>query len=276
MELFNKVAIIGVGLIGGSVALAIKKKRLAKEIVGVSRHKRTLMLAKKSGAIDRGSQDIHIIKDADLLILAVPVNTIMKLAPKIARIIKKDCLVTDVGSTKEEIVRKLDKLFPCYMGAHPLAGSEKRGITYAKVDIFKNSLCILTPTPRTAKLALRKIEQLWRKLGAKVVFLSSLNHDRVLSFVSHLPHIAAFSLIDAVPKKYLGFASTGLKDTTRIAASDSEVWSDIFLSNRRNIVNTIALFEKRLSKIKSAINRRDRKQLTLILKGAKRRRQTLG
>ena len=140
MKLFNKVAIVGVGLIGGSIALAIKKHRLAHEIIGVSRHTKSLLLAKKMGAIDRGSQDINIIKDADLVILATPVNTIINLAPKILKVIKRACIVSDVGSTKEQIVKILEKIFPNYIGSHPLAGSEKRGIINADPKIFKDSL----------------------------------------------------------------------------------------------------------------------------------------
>jgi prephenate dehydrogenase len=273
--MFNKVAIVGTGLIGGSMALAIKKKRLANKVIGVSRHKKTLLFAKNNGVIDIGSQDIKVIKDADLLILATPVSTVLTLAPRISRIIKPDCIVTDVGSTKKQIVSKLETLFSRYIGSHPLAGSEKRGINNADADIFKGSLCILTPTKKTNKIALGKIKNLWNILGAKVFFLTPDTHDKILSFISHLPHVVAFSLIGIVPKKYLRFASSGIKDMTRIAASDSELWSDIFLSNPRNIANAIDLLQKTLSKIKSTINKRDKKLLALIIKEAKKRREAL-
>jgi prephenate dehydrogenase len=276
MKLFNRVAIVGTGLIGGSLALAIKKKKLAKEIIGVSRHKKTLLLAKKSHAIDKGSQDANIIKDADLVILATPVNTIIKLAPKIAKVIRKDCIVTDVGSTKQGIVSSLEKLFRNFVGAHPMAGSEKRGIVYAHPGMFKNSLCILTPTKNTNRGSLKKIELLWRKVGAKTLLINPAQHDKILSLISHLPHIAAFSLIDAVPAKYLKFASSGLKDTTRIAASESELWADIFLSNRNNAVKAIEIFQKNLTQIKSAIQKKNRRKLTLILERAKLKRIALG
>lgn len=274
-KLFNKVAIVGTGLIGGSMALAIKKKRLADEVIGVSRHKKTLLAAKNNGAIDRGSQDINIIKGADLVVLATPVNTVLDLALPISKIIKPDCIVTDVGSTKKEIVSKLEIIFPRYIGSHPLAGSERRGIDNADAGIFQGSLCILTPTKKTDKGALNKIKKLWNILGVKPVFLTPDTHDKILSFVSHLPHVAAFSLIGTVPRKYLRFAASGLKDTTRIAASDSELWSDIFLSNPKNIANAIDLLQKALSRIKSALNKRDKKLLALILKEAKKKREAL-
>jgi prephenate dehydrogenase len=276
MRLFNKVAIIGVGLIGGSIAQAIKKKNLAGEVVGVSRHKKTLFLAKKLQAIDRGSQDLNIIKGADLVILATPVETIINLAAKISPLLKKDCIVSDVGSTKQKIVSKLERIFPRYIGTHPLAGSEKRGIVNACAGAFKDSLCILTPTRHTDKKALGELRRLWIKLGAKTVFLTPDTHDKILSFVSHLAHLAAFSLIGIMPGRYLKFASSGLRDTTRIAASDSALWADIFLSNQKNITRAVTCFQKNLGKIKSAINSRDKKLLIQILKEARVKREILG
>ena len=276
MRLFNKVAIIGTGLIGGSMALAIKKKCLAHQIIGVSRHKNTLIWGKNSHIIDKGSQDLSIIQDADLVVLATPVNTILKLAGIILKFIRKDSIVTDVGSTKKEIVSKLSKIFPNYVGSHPLAGSEKRGLVNASTDIFKNSLCILTPAKNTNPKALKRIKDLWNRLGARVIFLSPDTHDRILSFVSHLPHVIAFSLIDIVPDKYLKFGATGLKDTTRIALSDSRLWVDILLSNRENMLKAIEDFEHNLSRIKSAINKREERTLIKILKRAKGKREILG
>lgn len=276
MRLFNKVAIVGTGLIGGSIALAIKKQGLASEVIGVCRHKNSLLLAKRKGAIDRGSLSLGIIKEADLLILATPVNTIINLAPRISQIVRKDCIVSDVGSTKEEIVACLEKEFPNYVGSHPLAGSEKRGIINAHPDLFKDSLCILTPARNKNNKALNKLNLLWQRLGAKTVLLSPRAHDKILSFVSHLPHIAAFSLIGIIPSQYLRFASTGLKDTTRIAASETELWADILLSNKKNIIKTMGLLESNMSRVKSALQKKDRKRLAQIIKKAKVKRENLG
>jgi prephenate dehydrogenase len=275
MRIFKKVAIVGTGLIGGSLALEIRKRGLARDVVGVSRRRSSLVWAKKMGAIDKGSQSLDILKGADLVVLATPVNVIMKLAVKISKIIPSDCLVMDVGSTKEEIVRELEKIFDNYIGSHPLAGSEKRGINHARKDLFKGSLCILTPTRNTCSKALSAVNKLWKSLGAKTVLLDPAAHDRLLSFVSHLPHVVAFSLISTVPEAFLRFASGGLKDTTRIAASDSELWSQIFFSNRRNIVCSIDKFQDNLTTIKSAIQKRDEKKLTLFLNRAKEKRNRL-
>jgi prephenate dehydrogenase len=276
MKLFNKVAIVGVGLIGGSLGLAIKKKKLANKVIGVSRHRKTLRAAVRRGAIDQGSQDIKTVKDAELIILAAPVATIMALAPKISKIARKDCIITDVGSTKSELVSGLEKLFPHYVGTHPLAGSEKKGVANACAALFSNSLCILTPTRNTSRPALNKIKRLWNSMGAKTVILTPAKHDEALSFISHLPHIAAFSLIGSVPEQYLKFASTGLKDTTRIAYSDANLWVDIFLSNRKNILKSMDVFGKKLARIKSAVARNDKKSLVKILKQAKTKRELLG
>ena len=275
MKLFKKVAIIGTGLIGGSLAQAIKKNRLADEIVGVSRHKRSLALAKQHKAIDRGSQSLEIIKGADLVVFATPVDVILKVAPKARQFIDDKAIVSDVGSTKELIVKNLEKIFPRFVGSHPLAGSEKRSIANANPSLFKDSLCILTPTRNTDTRALKRIALLWKQVGAKTSIIDPAVHDTILAFVSHLPHVAAFSLIDAVPSQYLQFSATGLKDTTRIAASDSEIWTEIFLSNRQNILKAIFLWQKEISQIQIAIKKKDSRQLSLLLQKAKVKRERL-
>lgn len=275
MRLFDKVAIIGVGLVGGSLGLCIKKKGLAAKVVGVSRRRQTLLLAKKRGAIDQGSRDLGIIKDAGLVILATPVNTILSIAPRIAKVIRPDCIVSDVGSTKKQIVSCLERVFAGFVGCHPLAGSEKQGVRFARPGLFSDSLCILTPSRNTSRSALARIKKLWLAVGARVIFLSPDKHDETLAFVSHLPHAAAFSLAGAVPQGFLKFASTGFKDTTRIAASDSEIWADIFLSNQKNMLRSISIFEQRLGAIKSAIKKKDRVLLRRILKQARDKRLSL-
>jgi len=273
--MFKKIAIVGTGLIGGSLALNIKKKRIALEVVGVSRHKSSLAKARSLGAIDKGSQGLGIIKGADLIILATPVNQILNLAEKISRIAGDDAIVTDVGSTKQEIVARLENIFPNFVGSHPLAGSEKRSIANADPEIFEGTICILTPTRKTKSRALNRIKEFWRRVGVTTINLTPESHDMVLSVTSHLPHIAAFSLIQSVPVKYFRFASGGLKDTTRIAASDTELWLDVFLSNRNNTLKAIAQLQKNLARVKSALKNKDRKSLAKILKGAKVKREKL-
>ncbi|MCX5695326.1 MAG: prephenate dehydrogenase [Candidatus Omnitrophica bacterium] len=272
MRLFNKVAIIGTGLIGGSLALVIKKNGLAREVVGVARHKVSLDLALKMKAIDRGSLSLGIIKGADLIILATPIDLIISQRNRLLKIVSNDCIVTDVGSTKGKIVSFLEKDFKNYIGSHPLAGSEKRGIKNARRDIFKESVCILTPTKRTRKLALEKIKRLWLTAGARVILLSPEAHDNALSFTSHLAHIVAFSLINSIPSSLLKLSSGGLRDTTRIASSSPELWPSIFLTNAKNTLKAVAVFEKNLNKIKIAIRNNDKKSLTDILRQAQKKR----
>ena len=273
MPLFNKVAIIGVGLIGGSLGLDIKKRGLAHEVVGVSRHKKSIDLALKRRAIDRGSLSLSIIKGADLVIFAAPVNTIINLHKAINKYISKSCIVTDVGGTKNAISNSLEGIFPAYIGSHPLAGSEKRGIANASLGVFDGSLCVLTlGKHKVSSASLKKIKEMWHKLGARTIILTPKDHDKYLAFASHLPHVIAYSLIDSVPKKALKFSAKGLKDTTRIASSDPLLWSDILLTNSGNLLMAINSFENSLKKIKSAVKDNNAKALRKILSQSKTKR----
>jgi len=275
MRLFNKVAIVGVGLIGGSIGLGIKKRKLANRVIGISRHKKTITSALTRKAVDLSSVNISAVEDADLVILATPVNSIIEVGFKIVPLIKPSTLVTDTGSTKREVVKVLQNLLPNFVGAHPLAGSEKQGVINADADLFRNSLCILTPTKTTSKAALGKIKRFWTALGAKVIYLTPAMHDKYISYVSHLPHIVAFSLIRSIPHNTLFLASGGLKDTTRIAASADTLWKDILITNSENILKAMKIFADSLSRIKSAIIRRDSEALERILRQARLKRQSL-
>ncbi len=276
MKLFNKVVIIGTGLIGGSLGLALKKKHLVSQIVGLSRHRRNVRLAKKAGAIDYIGSSLETVKDADLVILATPVDAIIDIAFKIATKIKKDCIVIDVGSTKETIVYKISRVIPNFLGCHPLSGSEKRGVTNLQEGIFANSICIVTPAAKTNKKVLNKISLLWRRLGSKVVILSPKKHDQILAFTSHLPHAVVFSLMGSIPMEFLSLSSGGLKDSTRISASDANLWSEVFLSNRGNLVACLTTFQAKLALLKLALKRKNKKLLTNILLAAKKKREKLG
>lgn len=276
MKMFNRVVIFGTGLIGGSLGLALKRKHLVSRIIGLSRHKKNARMALKMGAIDCIGSSIDAVRDADLVILASPVDSIINLAQKIAKRLKSDCVVIDVGSTKENIVSKAGALIPNFVGCHPLAGSEKKGIENARGDIFAGSICIITPAIETNKNHLNKIKLLWRKLGAKIVILTPKKHDQILAFTSHLPHMIAFSLIGSIPEKFLKLSSGGLKDTTRISGSNALLWSEIFLSNRKNLLASVFSFQAKLSALKLALENKDMKCLTKILSAAKRKREKLG
>jgi prephenate dehydrogenase len=275
MKNIDTVAIVGTGLIGGSIALALKKKKLCRRIIGVCLHKKSLAAARKMKAVDTASLSLEAIKDAELVILATPVSVILRLAPKISGIIKRDCLVFDVGSTKASIVRKLSGIFPHFVGTHPLAGSEKRGVANAKADLFQGSLCLITPAPGTDKNALSKVRSFWRALEAKTVIMSPARHDQILGFVSHLSHLSAFALIHSIPNQFLKFSPCSLKEATRVAGSDSELWADIMLDNRVNVLKAVSSLQKNLAAIKKTLAGNDRAELARILLKAKIKRGSL-
>ncbi|MDD5618716.1 MAG: prephenate dehydrogenase/arogenate dehydrogenase family protein, partial [Candidatus Omnitrophica bacterium] len=221
MPLFNQISIIGVGLIGGSLAKAIKRKKLCNKIVGFFRNKTKLSKAARERIVDEASLDLKkSIKNSDLIILALPIDEIIKFLWQIKKISKdKKVIIMDAGSTKLKITQAADKLKLNFVGAHPLAGSEKKGAGFSSASLFDNSKVIVTPTNKIEKESLNKIKLFWKKLNANVIVLSAAEHDKILSYTSHLPHIASFCLIDTVPDKFINFGATGLKDTTRIALS---------------------------------------------------------
>ncbi|MEI6438078.1 MAG: prephenate dehydrogenase [Candidatus Omnitrophota bacterium] len=278
-HMFRKAVILGTGLIGGSIGLALKKEGLAEKVVGMSRHEASLKTALTMGAIDIAETDLQkAIGGADLVILAAPVNIILDNIADIARHLRRDCIVTDVGSTKGLVVDTAEKLFPAhvlFVGSHPMAGSEKSGVANASVDLFKGAAVIMTPTGKTNKVAKDKIKLLWAKLGADVRVMDPVKHDEVMAFVSHLPHLAAFALMRAIPDDYLTYGGAGLKDTTRIAASSSKMWGDICLSNYRNVLKGIDEMAKSLADLRKAILEHDEESLSEYLNQAKGRRESL-
>jgi len=276
MGKFNKITIIGVGLIGGSIGLAIKKKRLAKEVIGVFRRTSTLKKALKHKAVDKGTMSIEDgVKDADLIILATPVSLIPSMAREAIKYAKRNTVITDVGSTKKWIVDKIEGqlarsirgLF--FIGSHPMAGSEHAGVEFARADLLNGSPCIVTKTAKTGAAALKKITGFWKALGAKVNVMSPAAHDKSVSLISHLPHIVAFGLAGAVPVKELKYAAEGFKDTTRVALSDPRLWADIFASNKREIAKAGLAFEKYYKKIIKAITQGRYSEIVRLLEEAK-------
>ena len=287
--MFKRVTIIGLGLIGGSLALAIKEKRMAKEIVGVSRRPSTIRQALALKIVDQATLNVKEgIKGSDLVILATPVIKIIDIAREISGFLKKDLLtltfsteerrkaegviITDVGSTKKKIVRTIESILPDtvnFVGSHPLAGSEKSGLTYMDKDLFKGAYCILTETKRTNPETLNKIKKFWNRLGLKVEIMSPQRHDRIISRLSHLPHAVSVALSNTCGKKDLQLAAGGFKDTTRIASGRPELWKDIFITNRKNIARDIRVLKKELSKIEIALKNNNSAQLLRLLNRAK-------
>lgn len=277
--LFRKVTIVGVGLIGGSIGMALKKNGLAKEVVGYSQKASSLDFAVKNNAIDVASHDLKkAVRDADLVVLSTPVNTIAKMLPSITNELRRGCVVTDVGSTKAGIVETAEKYITSgfFVGSHPMAGSEKKGAAYANAELFNSSICILTPTPKTNGQAVERVHAFWTRIGATVKRLSPAEHDRIVAYISHLPHMLAYGLMGTVPKEYLEYAAQGFKDTTRIASSSPQMWSDICLSNIKPLVNSLDEMVKNLSQLRRSIDAKDEKALIEFFTKAKEKRDGIG
>jgi prephenate dehydrogenase len=267
---FKQVAIVGVGLIGGSLGLVLKQQHIADSVVGIGRRLDNLKTAVALGAIDRYVSDpIEGIRGADLVVLATPVDTYERHLKEWAQYLQPDAIVTDVGSVKGALVEQVEALLPPtvrFVGAHPIAGREKSGVAAGSADLFRGARCILTPTKRTDPNALQAVRELWEMAGSKVSEMDPFIHDQVLGAVSHLPHVAAFALINALTEVReqmsseldpLAHSGGGLRDTTRIAASSPEMWRDIFLWNRENLASLIGLYERHLHHLKQLIESGD-------------------
>ncbi len=280
---FKKTAIIGVGLIGASFALALKKNKLCHEISGSGRTEENLVTAEKKGIIDSYTLNhADACVDADLVVLATPVGCFNDLIADIKGVLKKGTIVIDVGSTKSDLVGRLEKEMPegvGFVGTHPIAGSDRSGTDAASADLFKEVLCIITQTERTDPGSLEKIEKLWDGIGAKVVTMTPDEHDRVFSLVSHLPHVTSSALVKTVADidpSYINFSGQGFKDTTRIAMSSPELWVDICRSNRENIIQHIELLSHNLMLLKNMLEKEDYDSLRSFLQNAKELRKTVG
>jgi len=269
---FGTVCIIGPGLIGGSIGLGLKKRNLAKTVIGVGHRTSSLEKATKMNAIDIGILNSEeAVKDADIVILAASVNKIIDTAKKIIPFMKSNAILTDVGSTKKYIVEQISHTIRkdiTFVGAHPIAGSEQRGVEFASADLFEGCTCIITPIDNhTAEV--ETISQLWRLLGAKITYLTPEQHDEILAFVSHLPHLVASCLINAIKKEYLVCGASGLRDTTRVASGGPELWVDIFCQNRENVIKSIDRFIAELGGFKNDLLNKNNARILDRLKNAK-------
>lgn len=277
--MFRRITIIGLGLIGGSLALAIKEKNLAKELVGVSRRKSTINHAIRNRMVDVATLDLKKgVKDSDLVIISAPVFKIVDIAKQIAPFLKNGAILTDAGSTKKYIVRNIEPIIPkgvYFVGSHPFAGSEKSGIKSSDRDLFNGAFCIVTKTLNTNPEVLSKIKRFWEKLKMKVAVMGLNEHDKMVSKLSHLPHTAAVSLVNSIGSMKAKFASSGFRDATRIASGEPELWKDIFLTNRDNLIKDIEILKRELSKIEMALKNNDKVELLKSLNRAKFIRDSL-
>ncbi|MBP85340.1 MAG: prephenate dehydrogenase [Planctomycetaceae bacterium] len=282
MKRWESVTIIGVGLIGASIGLALRERRLAKNVVGVGRRASSLRKAKACGAVTATTTNLERgVSDAELIVVCTPVELIVQRAVEAAALAGPGTLITDAGSTKAEIVRTLDRSLQGnqdvdFVGSHPMAGSEKTGPTHARADLFEGRVSVVTPTTRTSNSARDAIEEFWRSLGANVVRLSPRQHDRTVAMISHLPHVISSAVAASTPDADLPLASTGWLDTTRIAAGDPELWRQILSDNRADVLKSLGKFEKVLASFRRALERDDQRKLIQLLEAGKQRREALG
>jgi len=278
---FGRITILGLGLIGGSLARALKKRGAVGEVVGWGHREASLQQGMQLGVIDRFSLDLaEAILDADVVVIATPTLISEDLLQQLANVGCK-ALITDVASVKGNLLRAAQRIFgevPANLVlGHPIAGSEKSGVTAAKAELFVNHKVIITPTATTAADACEKIRRLWELTGADVVSMSVEQHDAILASTSHLPHVLAYTLVDALASQQsqrdiFRFAAGGFRDFTRIASSDPQMWHDIALANRDALLNSIDLFTAHLTEVRTAIEQQDGKTLLQTFQRAKQAR----
>jgi cyclohexadieny/prephenate dehydrogenase len=275
----STLTVVGVGLIGGSVGLAARRRGVAGRVLGVSRPAESLGRAWSVGAIDEGFVDAApAVAEADLVVVCTPVDHVAAEVLAAAPHGRPTTLFTDVGSTKAVIVRAVDGRLPrgAFVGSHPLAGSEKRGLEHADADLFQDRVAVVTPTPSTDPAAVQRVAEFWQALGANVVLMSPEEHDRAVALTSHLPHLVAAALAGILPPDQHHLAATGFRDTTRVAAGDPSVWTGIFRQNRSAVLAALDRLGERLLLFRRALEADDSGTLDHLLGQAKKVRDALG
>ena len=276
-EPFSTLAIVGVGLLGGSIALAARQRGLVQRVIGVGRSAARLAAAREAGIIDDIRTLPGSLTDADLIIVCTPVDRIAADVRSVAAAARPDVVITDVGSIKQAIVQELEQspLADRYVASHPLAGSEQRGWEAAVPGLFEDRMCVLTPTSLTDSLRLQRVEKFWQSLGMRTSRLSPEEHDRTLAMTSHLPHAAAAALARLLTDSTRPFAATGFRDTTRIASGDPALWEPIFRLNRQALLDAIGRLQGELQELESALQTCDGARIMEWLEEARQRRQAL-
>lgn len=262
--MFDKVAFLGIGLIGSSLARVIKRDKLAKTIAINARSQETLDKAMELGLADFASTSVaEVVKDADLVILCAPIGANPSLAEAMGPHLKKGAIVSDVGSVKAAVIRDIsphldDSIH--FVPGHPIAGTEHSGPEAGFADLFKGRWCVLTPPPGTSEEAIKKVSDLWESAGMMIEVMDAKHHDQVLAITSHLPHLIAYTIVGTatdleahVEKEVVKFSASGFRDFTRIAASDPVMWRDIFLNNKEAVLEILGRFSEDLSALQRAI-----------------------
>ena len=282
MNFFKQTTLIGIGLIGSS----LKKKRLSKKICIFSRTKKTIYKAKKLKLGNFYTNDLEkSVKGSDLIIICTPLSTYKNILDKISKHIMPNTILTDVGSTKLNVVKIFSKLKNVkfnILPAHPIAGTEKSGPESGFAELFNKRWCVITPMGKNNKNSLNKLKKLWNIFGSKVQIMNAKNHDKILSITSHMPHLISyaivFSSLNANAKEksqIIKFSAGGFRDFTRIAASDATMWKDIFLNNKKNLLKTVNEFEKSLNLIKQYIKQNKSKKIQEVFIKTKKIRKLI-
>ncbi len=283
--LIRRLCVIGVGLIGGSLARALRERGEVAEVVGAGRHEENLRAAVRLGVVDRYDTDpVRAVIGADMVVVAVPLGAIEAVLRAIVPRLSPDAVVTDVGSAKGSVVADVERVYgqipPNFVPGHPIAGTEKSGVEASFSTLFQRRRVILTPLAETAAFAHQLVKRMWEITGAEVVDMGVRHHDAVLAATSHLPHMLAYTLVDTLARlddraEIFRYAAGGFRDFTRIASSDPTMWHDICAANREQLLEMIALFGADLKRLAEAIRNDDRDAVLAIFQRAKRARDNL-
>jgi prephenate dehydrogenase len=279
---WQKITLVGVGLLGGSLGLALRQRRLAERVEGYVRRPASVTECERLGVVNRATLDLEsAVRDADLVVLCTPLAQMGPLVGQMLPALKSGAVVTDVGSAKGTVTETLEPLVARagahFVGSHPMAGAEKMGVASARPDLFHNAVCIVTPTAQSSPAAVEQIVACWRSVGMRTLSLPPVLHDDLVARCSHLPHLLAAALVDFVldpahPAEQALLCATGFRDTTRVASGSPEMWRDIALANHRQLSQTVSLYIDRLRRLQAAIDLEDGAALERFFLGAKTRR----
>ena len=283
--MIDKLAIIGVGLIGSSLSLALKQAGAVGQVIGFGRNQQNLARGVELGVIDDFGDSIEAsVSDADVIVVAVPLGAMRQVFSELKPVVKKGAIITDVGSAKGSVVSaardELGAVFSRFVPAHPIAGTEKSGVEAGFASLYQNRRVIMTPVPQTDQDAISVIDEMWRHCGAIIEYLSVEHHDKVLAATSHLPHMLAYALVHQLSnlndhEEIFRYASGGFRDFTRIASSDPVMWRDVCISNGDALVSLIEQYQQELDRVKAAINAEDADGLLKLFGRAKSERDSL-
>ena len=279
MKDLKQITVIGLGLLGGSITSTVLRCFSGVKVVGYAHRLSTRKKAQELAIADKVTGDLKkSVTNSDIVILASPIYIFKSIFAEIADSLKAGCIVTDVGSTKLLPYKWAQKYLPRhvhYVGSHPIAGSEQRGVEYSRDDMFDRAMCIITSTGKTNSAAASKIEKFWQVLGCHIERMSPVVHDRIFANVSHLPHTVVASLVNAAKTDELKFAGKGFIDTSRVSSGPANIWTDILLANDRNLVKGIDRVVKELIKFRQAVEDGDRKRIYALLEKARSKRAEL-